>query len=150
MASVCVVLTPSTIINHYQSPINAQVILHHNQPLIRSKTQKRLKEHFLIGQNRTKRANFRGSPLFQVTYNIKTEKQTINSTYLVSVRCSEAGGRKRSRDWLRGLPQNFARFVLLRPVKKHSFNLLSVLGIFVQNAGSQLCFSFFFQPLINH
>ena len=47
---------------------------------------------------RTKRANFRGSPLFQATYNIKTEKQTINSTYLVSVRCSEAGGGKKARD----------------------------------------------------
>ena len=30
---------------------------------------------------------FRGSPLFQATYNIKTEKQTISSTYLVSVGC---------------------------------------------------------------
>ena len=38
----------------------------------RSKTHKRLKEHFLHGWNRTKRANFRGSPLFQATYNIKT------------------------------------------------------------------------------
>ena len=27
-----------------------------------------------------------------------TEKQTINSTYLVSVRCSEAGRRKKARD----------------------------------------------------
>ena len=53
----------------------------------RSKTHKRLKEHFLIGRNMTKCAHFRGSPLFQATYNIKTEKQTINSTYLVSVRC---------------------------------------------------------------
>ena len=53
----------------------------------RSKTHKRLKERFLIGGNRTKRANFRGSPLFQARYNIKTEKQTINSAYLVSVRC---------------------------------------------------------------
>ena len=39
---------------------------------------KRLKERLLIGRNRTKRA----SPLFQATYNIKTEKQTINSAYL--------------------------------------------------------------------
>ena len=29
----------------------------------RSKTRKRLKEHFLIGRNRTKHANFLGSPL---------------------------------------------------------------------------------------
>ena len=40
-----------------------------------SKTHKRLKEHFLIGRNRTKCAHFWGSPLFQATYN--TEKQTI-------------------------------------------------------------------------
>ena len=53
----------------------------------RSKTHKRLKECFLIGRNRTKHANFWGSPLFQATYNMKTEKQTINSTYLVSVGC---------------------------------------------------------------
>ena len=32
----------------------------------------------MIRQNRTKRAKFRGTPLFQVTYNMKTEKQTIN------------------------------------------------------------------------
>ena len=43
---------------------------------------------------------YRGSSLFQATYNIKTAKQIINSTYLVSVRCSEAGGRKRARDSL--------------------------------------------------
>ena len=30
-------------------------------------------------------------------YNTKTEKQSINSTYLVSVRCSEAGGTKRAK-----------------------------------------------------
>ena len=30
---------------------------------------KRLKERFLIRRNRTKRANFRGNPLFQATYN---------------------------------------------------------------------------------
>ena len=29
-------------------------------------------ERFLMGQNRKKRANFQGSPLFQATYNIKT------------------------------------------------------------------------------
>ena len=46
----------------------------------RSKAHKRLKERFLIGRNRTKRANFRESPLFQATYNRKTEEQTINST----------------------------------------------------------------------
>ena len=39
-----------------------------------SKTHKRLEERFLIGRNRTKRANFRGSPLFQATY--KKQQQT--------------------------------------------------------------------------
>ena len=78
----------------------------------------------------------------------------------------EAGGRKRARDWLfsvfmlyvaweRGFPRKFTRFVLFRPIKKRSFNLLCVLGlfffVFFQNAGSQLCFRFFppisFRPL---
>ena len=54
----------------------------------RPKTYKRLKERFLIGRNRTKRASFGGSPLFQATYNVKTFFfKTINSTYLVSVGC---------------------------------------------------------------
>ena len=35
----------------------------------RSKTHKRLKERFLVRQNRTKRANFRCNHLFQATYN---------------------------------------------------------------------------------
>ena len=39
----------------------------------RSKTHKRLKERFLIRRNRTKRSNFRGSPLFQATDNNTTE-----------------------------------------------------------------------------
>ena len=51
----------------------------------RFKTLKILKERFFIGRNRTKRAHFRGSPLFQATYNRKTEKQTINTTCLESV-----------------------------------------------------------------
>ena len=64
----------------------------------RSNSHNRWKECFLTGRNRTKRANFRGSPLFQATYNVKTEKQTNNLTYLASVRWSEGGGRKRPRD----------------------------------------------------
>ena len=43
----------------------------------KSKTHKRLKEHFLISQNRTKCANIRGSPLFQATYNRKQLNQLI-------------------------------------------------------------------------
>ena len=37
------------------------------------KTHERLKERFLIRRNRTKRAHFRGNPLFQATYNNTTE-----------------------------------------------------------------------------
>ena len=71
---------------------------------------------FLIGRNRTKRAKFRGSPLFQATYNIKTEKQTINSTYLVSVGCGRlAEGKGHKTD-------------------------SCVSWIFFQDAGCQLCF----------
>ena len=51
----------------------------------RAKHTRDLKDAFLIGRNGTKRANSRGSPLFQATYNRKAEKQTINLTYLVSV-----------------------------------------------------------------
>ena len=60
-------------------------------------TQERLKEHFLMRQNRTKRANFQGCPLFQATCNKKTEKQTINSTYLVSVGCRRLAEGKGQR-----------------------------------------------------
>ena len=37
-----------------------------------------------------------------------------------------------------------ARFVLFRPIKKRSFDLLRVLDHFFQNAGSQLCFRFMY------
>ena len=50
-----------------------------------SKIQTRLKERFLIGRNRTKRANFRGSPLFQATYNMKTEKKTTTKKQLMQL-----------------------------------------------------------------
>ena len=131
-------------------------------------THRRLKELFLIGRNRTKRANFQGSPLFQATYNIKTN----NSTHLVSVRCSEAGGRPKQTSlaktnpsaslraskwheisWTDSLflciyvvcslkkrtPQQFAYFVRFRPIEKCSFNLLCVLNLFPER-----CFRFFF------
>ena len=65
----------------------------------RSKTHQRLKERFLIRRNRTKRANSRGNPLFQATYNT-TQQKTVKPTYLSSVCCQEAGGRKRARDCL--------------------------------------------------
>ena len=37
----------------------------------------RLKERFLIRRNRTKRANFRGKPLFQATYKNTTENSIV-------------------------------------------------------------------------
>ena len=36
------------------------------------------RERFFIEQNRTKRAHFRGSPLFQATYDIKTKQKQTN------------------------------------------------------------------------
>ena len=104
-----------------------------------SKTHNRLKQQqqhththtktrFFIGRNRTKCANFRGSPLSKTTYNMKTEKQTIHSTYLVSSWMWKAGGRKRARDWLKTaakLLQDFAatKLVILNLIQYfiHSF-----------------------------
>ena len=42
------------------------------------RTHKSLKERVSIRRNRTKRANFRGSPLLQATYNNKTENSLTN------------------------------------------------------------------------
>ena len=106
----------------------------------RSKTHKRLKERFLTGRNRSKRANVRGSPLFQATFNTKTEKQTINSTYLAS----EGKGMfvflflccawLEKEDFLENL------HVLSCFVQLKSVLLIScVFWIFFLNAGSQLC-----------
>ena len=75
-------------------------ILCDNQGNQRSRTHKNLKERFLIRRNRTKRAIFRESLLFQVPYNNKTtlktttDKQTINSTYFVSVGCGRLAEEK--------------------------------------------------------
>ena len=77
----------------------------------RSKTHKRLKEHFLMGQNRTQRANFRGSPLFQATYNIKTRRKKIARFVCFSVLMLYVA-------WKRGLPRKFTRFVLFCSIKK--------------------------------
>ena len=130
------------------------------------KTHKRLKKRFLIGRNRTKRANFRGSPLSQATHNIKTEKQTINWTYPVSVRCSEAGGwiNWHKISWIifffwfyvvrslkKRTSRKFAHFVLFRPIKKRSFYLLCVLDLFFSlNVGCQHCFRFFLSRSFPH
>ena len=81
----------------------------------RSKTRKRFKERFLIGRNRTKWANFWGSPLFNVC---TTEKQKNKQFNLSCVSWMwEAGRRKQACDWL--------------------------FESFFQNAGSQLCFRLF-------
>ena len=40
---------------------------------ISQNTQEIKDNSFLIGQNRTKRAHFQGSSLFQATYNMKTK-----------------------------------------------------------------------------
>ena len=97
-------------------------------------------------------------------YNI--EKQTTDSTSLVSNRCWEAGGRKRERDWLetswincfsvfmlyaawkRGLPRKIARFVQFRPDKKRSFNLLCVLDLFSERWQSAL-FQIFLYKIVS-
>ena len=42
----------------------------------------RLKEHFFVRRNRTKRANFRGKPLFQATYNNTTENSSTNLSFV--------------------------------------------------------------------
>ena len=79
-----------------------------------------IKRTLLIARNRTKHAQFRGSPLFEATYNRKTETQML---YVA---------------WKRGLSRTFARSVLFCPIKKRSFNLVCF-GSFFQTAGSQLC-----------
>ena len=144
--TICLVLCP-----WWDKFVNASVtpskLLDQNYENKRSKTHKKLKERFLIGRNRTKRANFWGSPLFQVTYH----KKTINSTYLVSVSCSEAGSFCHKVSWIvwfsvfllyvawkRRFPRKFARFVLFRPIKKRSFNLLCVLDLCKPNPNPNL------------
>ena len=121
----------------------------------RSKTHKRRKECFLIGQNRTKHAHFQGSP--QATYNIKTEKQTINSAYLghfllflptSHIPCSFCQPHTSNWHkiswiycnlffvfmlyiaWKRGLPPKFACFDQFHLIKKCSFTLSCALDLF--------------------
>ena len=68
---------------------NDYYILIHLFKIKRSKTHKRLKEHFLIRRNRTKRAN--EVILF---FKLRTiQQKTVKPTCLLSVRCQEAGGR---------------------------------------------------------
>ena len=58
--------------NYYKWHQHREWTLIKNFHAVQCKTHKRLKERFLIGQNRTKHVNFRGSLLFQATNNIKT------------------------------------------------------------------------------
>ena len=88
---------------------------------------------FFNWRNGTKRANFRGSPLFQATHNIKTEKQTFQ---IILCQLYVGSWRKTQVElfvfllylaWKRGLPRKF-----------------DVLSCFVQiSAGSQLPFQVF-------
>ena len=98
-----------------QTDVNVSWIGHISETFVGTKTHKRLKERFLIGRNMTKREHFRGSPLFQATYKIKTGKQTINSTYLLSVgsgRLAEGNGHEADwRDKEKGVSQLCFRFV---------------------------------------
>ena len=55
---------------------------------------KKLKERFLIGRNRTKRANFRGSPLFQATYNNDKKQKNKQLIQLISCQLDVGGWRK--------------------------------------------------------
>ena len=88
-----------------------EVICHLTLLVSGSETPKRLKERFLIGRNRTKRANFRGSPLTQ-------DKLNFFSVFMLYVA------------WKRGLPRNSARFGLFRPIKKHSLISCVFVGLF--------------------
>ena len=58
---------------------------------------KRLKKCFLMDETGQNVQSFKEVLFSPAMYNTKTEKQSINSTYLVSVRCSEAGGTKRAK-----------------------------------------------------
>ena len=63
---------------------------------VRSKTHKRLKERFLIRRNRKKNVQIFEVILF---FKLRTiQQKTVKPTYLLPVRCQEAGGRKRARD----------------------------------------------------
>ena len=82
----------------------------------------------------TKRAHFRGNPLFQATYNIYKKNKKKNSLSFCPFRLvSQHVPDKLSElivcfsvfrlyvAWKRGLPRKFARFVLFRPIKKRFF-----------------------------
>ena len=60
----------------------------------RSKTHKRLKECFLIRQNRTKCANLQGSPLFQATYNNKQQQKNKDLIQLILCQWDVRGWQK--------------------------------------------------------
>ena len=81
-----------------------------------TKTHKRLKERFLIRRNRAKLAKFRGIPLFQATY--KKKERQKNKQLIQFILCQlDVGGWRKEKE--------------------------STLAVNM-NAGSQLCFRFFF------
>ena len=89
---VCFGISPNVLISLSLGLDQAEYVLW-------SKTHKRLKELFLIGRNRIKRANFRGIPIFQATYNIKTEKQTIQLILCQLDARRRVEGKGKETDW---------------------------------------------------
>ena len=87
-------------------------------------TDWRLKERFLIRRNRTKCANFWCNHLLQATYN--TTKNSLTNLSL-SVRCQEAGRRKRARDCLdekgEGRDVKVRKFAMAEPQSTAVHNL---------------------------
>ena len=99
--------------------------------IVLSIIHKRWKERFLIGRSRTERPNFQGSPLFQATYNIKTEKQLVQLILCQLDVRRQAQGKGQETDW---------RFVQLKSVL---FSLLCVLDLFSERWHSTLLHFFF-------
>ena len=55
--------------------------------LIKDSKQTRDQQTLFIGRNRTERVHLRGSPLFQATYNIKTEKKKKHQQLIQLIMC---------------------------------------------------------------
>ena len=124
----------------------------------RFKTRKRLKERFLIRRNRTKRAHFWGKPLFQATYNIKTEEKKKKKKNQLILRQLDVGGWRKEKGtrltiiqlvlcqldvggWWKLEKEDFLKnvHVLSCFIQLKSVLLIScVFWMFFQNAGSQL------------
>ena len=126
-----------------------------------------IKKRFLIGRNRTKRAHFRGSPLFQGTYNIKTEKHLIQ---LILCQLGVGGWQvKRAWDWVSFVPFSFHQpptsnwhkrswinclffcFLVVRTLKKRTSSKICTFCLVLSNQkvflSSLVCFGSFFKTL---